>query len=149
MMKPGGLNPTPNPDCFVQMLEPAKTGNAHVDNMGVPLTQKDTLDESKLFCEHKLGVQALMMKFYSSDNKDPFEHYYKFFAKKGSAFVLKPKDLREVPIPLKKIPDQNPNVNAAAVLEPAKTGNEFVDNMGGVPLTQKDTAGVLPKKPNS
>ena len=129
MMKPGGLKPTPNPDCFVQ--------------------EEDTLDESKLFCEHKLGVQALMMKFYSSDNKDPFEHYYKFFAKKGSAFVLKPKDLREVPIPLKKIPDQNPNVNAAAVLEPAKTGNEFVDNMGGVPLTQKDTAGVLPKKPNS
>ena len=148
MMKPGGLKPTPNPDCFVQMLEPAKTGNAHVDNMGVPLTQKDTLDESKLFCEHKLGVQALMMKFYSSDNKDPFEHYYKFFAKKGSAFVLKPKDLREVPIPLKKIPDQNPNVNAAAVLEPAKTGNAFVDNMGGVPLTQKDTAGVLKTSPN-
>ena len=142
MMKPGGLKPTPNPDCFVRCK---KTGNAFVDNTGVLLTQKDTLDESKSFCEHKLGVQALMMKFYSSDNKDPFEHYYKFFAKKGSAFVLKPKEVREVPIPLKKIPDQNPNVNAVAIMEPAKTGNAFVDNKGGVRLTQKDTAGVLLK----
>lgn len=129
MMKPGGLKPTPNPDCFVQ--------------------DSEQTEENKSFCEHKLGVQALMMKVYSLALGDPFEQYYKFFAKKGSAFVLKPKEVREVPIPLKNIPDQNPNVNAAAIMEPAKTGNAFVDNMGGVPLTQKDTAGVLPKKPNS
>ena len=128
MMKPNpnSSDATPNQDCF--FMDPEST------------------TEDKEFCEHKLGVQAIMMKFYSSDKSDPFKHYYKFFAKKGSAFVRKPSALRENPEKLGTIPDQNPKRSPDAKMPDIDFKN---DNVAAYALPQKDTENVLVKQPNS
>lgn len=63
---------------------------------------------------HKYGCQFVAMSFQKNDAK--MQYYTKFFNDEGSAFVLKPKELRYIPVTI-KIPDPPPKEHSYAERE--------------------------------
>lgn len=59
----------------------------------------------------KYGIQFICINFQTNDNN--LEYYENFFNKAGSAFVLKPENLRFIPLTIKKPKKQNPKLSFA------------------------------------
>ena len=63
---------------------------------------------------HKYGCQFVAMSFQKDDAK--MRYYTRFFNNEGSAFVLKPEELRYIPVTI-KVPEQAPKEHSYAKRE--------------------------------
>ena len=70
---------------------------------------KADADNVPVNVHQKYGVQFTCMNFQTNDSN--LQYYEKFFNDRGYAFILKPKNLRFIPLTIKKPKKQNPELS--------------------------------------